>query len=513
MKHEWRLPDADEAALARLAQALALKIRDGDTLLLFGDLGAGKTTFARHLIRALLGDTGAEVPSPTFPILQSYDTPRLTLTHVDLYRIGDEDEAAELGLSDLTAHGAILVEWPERAPYLAGPDRLEIRLTQGSGETLRTLALSAFGSWIARLQRVEAILGFLAKNRPWRDATLSYLQGDASPRAYARLDAGPDHAILMDWPRQPDGPPIRDGLPYSRIAHLAEGVAAFCDVAELLLSKGYSAPRIFAEDREAGLLVIEDLGDRVFGLEIAAGTPMGEMWRDGVDVLVGMRELIGTSQFACRDGHTYTFPRYDARALGIEVELLLDWYWPMVLHTAAPQSERGEFLSLWAPLFTEVLAGPAMPVLRDYHSPNLIWLPERTPKKATVGLIDFQDAVLGHPAYDLVSLLQDARLDVAAALEQELLAHYIRATSAREPNFDADAFTSAYAILGAQRNMKILGIFARLNKRDGKPAYLKHIPRIWRYLERDLAHPKLAPMRRWMEANFPPALRTRVLEA
>jgi hypothetical protein len=513
MTHHWRLPDADEAELARLAQALSLKLRAGDAVLLVGELGAGKTTFARHLIRALLGQDEAEVPSPTFPILQSYDTPRLGLTHADLYRIGSESEAAELGLSDVLAHGALLIEWPEREPSLAGPDRLEIHFQQGRAENERTLTLKAFGSWTVRLQRIETILNFLARLDPWRTSRLSYLQGDASARAYARLDTGGDQAILMDWPRQPDGPPIRNGMPYSRIAHLAEGVAAFCDVAELLLSKGYSAPRILAEDREAGLLVIEDLGNRVFGVEIAAGAPMLPMWRDGVDVLVAMRELIGISQFSCRDGHSYAFPIYDAQALGIEVELLLDWYWPMASGSAAPEAARETFLALWAPLFAEVLAGPYMPALRDYHSPNLIWLPERNPKKAAVGLIDFQDAVLGHPAYDLVSLLQDARLDVPEDIETELLDHYIREAASREPGLDAEGFKSAYAILGAQRNMKILGIFARLNTRDGKPAYLKHIPRIWRYLERDLSHPKLASMRRWMETNFPPALRTRVLEA
>ena len=172
-----------------------------------------------------------------------------------------------------------------------------------------------------------------------------------------------------------------------------------------------------------------------------------------------------------------------------------------------------EFLALWAPLFDSVLAAPGGLVLRDYHSPNLLWLPSMPAGKTRVGIIDFQDAVIGHPAYDLVSLLQDARLDVPAEIETELFEYYVSAVAKREPGFDAQAFAAAYAVLGAQRNTKILGIFARLARRDGKPVYLRHIPRIWRYLEHDLAHPQLATLRSWYDRNFPASMRARVLDA
>jgi aminoglycoside/choline kinase family phosphotransferase len=167
-----------------------------------------------------------------------------------------------------------------------------------------------------------------------------------------------------------------------------------------------------------------------------------------------------------------------------------------------PDDARAEFLSQWGVVFDRLATLPSGWVLRDYHSPNLLWLRERE-GIARVGVIDFQDAMRGPPAYDLVSLLQDARVDVAPELEAAVFDHYCAAVTARQTGFDRDAIAFAYAALGAQRNTKILGIFARLAKRDGKPGYLRHVPRLWRYLERDLAHPDLAGLKRWYDRCFP----------
>jgi aminoglycoside/choline kinase family phosphotransferase len=176
---------------------------------------------------------------------------------------------------------------------------------------------------------------------------------------------------------------------------------------------------------------------------------------------------------------------------------------------ATPESARQAFLAAWQPVFDDLAALPRSLVLRDYHSPNLLVLEDRT-GAARVGIIDFQDALIAHPAYDLVSLLQDARLDVPEVIESELLAYYLD-QAAVAPGFDRASFERAYRALGAQRNTKILGIFARLAKRDGKPRYLAHIPRIWRYLERDLAHPALAELRAWYDQHVPADLRLRAI--
>jgi aminoglycoside/choline kinase family phosphotransferase len=166
---------------------------------------------------------------------------------------------------------------------------------------------------------------------------------------------------------------------------------------------------------------------------------------------------------------------------------------------------RAEFVAMWRDLLSKPAAAPKTWVLRDFHSPNLIWLDQR-PDIAKVGIIDFQDTVLGPPAYDLASLLQDARLDVPEPLELALLTRYIKARRASDDSFDPADFAEIYAIMSAQRNTKLLGIFARLNRRDGKPQYLRHLPRIWTYLTRSLAHPALSVIRAWYSANVPPPL-------
>ncbi|HPG88452.1 MAG TPA: phosphotransferase, partial [Hyphomicrobium sp.] len=257
-------------------------------------------------------------------------------------------------------------------------------------------------------------------------------------------------------------------------------------------------------------LLIEDLGDAVFGAEVHRGADQRALWSRGVDTLVALRRHRPSATLPLPDGTTHSLPALDADTLQIETELLLDWYWPAANDSAVPATARQDFLRLWHETFAEVLKAPKGWLLRDYHSPNLIALDDR-PAPRDVGIIDFQDALFGPEAYDLVSLLQDARLDVPAALEAELLDRYIAAVAAADKTFDADAFRFGYAALGAQRNTKILGIFARLAKRDGKRAYLAHIPRIWGYLARDLTHPQLSGLKAWYDEHLPANHRGRTL--
>lgn len=501
------IPTLDEPALCRLAELIAFTLRPGDCVALSGDLGAGKTTFARALITAMAAPDEIEVPSPTFSLVQTYATPRLALAHFDLYRLTSPDELDELGLDQILPAGAALIEWPERAaPRLHGT-RLSIAIAEPPGSPdSRTVTLTPEGTWIARLERLAVIRSFLV-NHGYATAPLRYLQGDASVRRYARLHPpGAATLVLMDWPRQPDGPPIRNSLPYSRIAHLAEGVRPFVAIASHLASRGLSAPVIYAHDLDAGLLVLEDFGDRVFGHEMRGATQQATLWRAGVDTLAALASSPPPASLPLPDGSSVMLPAYDAEALGIEVELLIDWYWPALHSTGVPSAEREQVMRLWHAIFDRLARLPKNLALRDYHSPNLLWLPDRAPPRK-VGLIDFQDAQIGAPAYDLVSLLQDARVDVPASLEAELLDHYCAQAPAFDPGFDETEFRWSYAALGAQRNSKILGIFARLAHRDGKPQYLSHIPRIWRYLARDLAHPELGALKAWYDRAFPEALR------
>lgn len=501
-----------EPDLLRLAEHVAFALSPGDVLALEGDLGAGKTTFARALIRALSADTLTEVPSPTFTLVQSYETARFDVAHFDLYRLTDPSELLELGLDLALKRGIAVIEWPSRAADLLPPERLTLTLSDGATPETRSVMIEGTGTCAKRMTRLADIHRFLHQHG-WAgsDTHLSYLQGDASPRRYARVvKISGARAILMDSPQQPDGAAIRDGLPYSRIAHLAEDVRPFVAVAHALSAAGFSAPEIFAHDLDHGLLLIEDLGDAVFGAEVLRGGDQQALWTRGVATLVALRRNRPNGPLPLPDGSARTLPALDQGTLQIETELLLDWYWPALRGTPVLPDARDSFLSIWNTVFTRVLESPKGWVLRDYHSPNLIALAGRPPPR-DVGIIDFQDALSGPEAYDLVSLLQDARLDVPAAIESALLERYIADVRGCEASFDADQFRFAYAALGAQRNTKILGIFARLAKRDGKRHYLAHIPRIWGYLARDLTHPGLSSLKAWYDEHLPAAIRGRAL--
>lgn len=515
------LPNLTEGAVRRLAHDVAFALKPGDVLTLEGDLGAGKTTFARALIEALAQTPGMEIPSPTFTLVQSYEAPRMEIAHFDLYRLGAPEELLELGLDLALSRGIALIEWPERAGDLLPADRFTLRLLETSvpdtctdavPET-RDVTLLATPALASRLQRLCGIRNFLdLEGWGTPSSAMSYLQGDASPRRYARLvKEDGTKAILMDSPRQPDGPPVRGGLPYSRIASLAEDVRPFVAIADALQTCNVSTPRILAQDLDAGLLLIEDLGDRVFGSEVARKADQSALWRRATEALVTLRANPPPSQMVLQDGTIHVLPPVTHDMLRIETELLLDWYWPAVRGVGCPDDVRQDFNDLWDRVFVRLDQEPKGWLLRDYHSPNLIALDDRAPPR-DVGIIDFQDALLGPHAYDLVSLLQDARLDVPQDIEADLLAHYIARVKSIDPTFDDQAFRFAYAALGAQRNTKILGIFARLAKRDGKRQYLAHIPRIWRYLTRDLDHVEMASLASWYDRHFPAEGRNRPLQ-
>jgi tRNA threonylcarbamoyl adenosine modification protein YjeE len=491
----------DEEATRRLMVDIAAVLQPGDLVTLSGDLGAGKTTFARALIRHLGGDETAEVPSPTFTLMQTYELPRFPVVHADLYRLAGPAELAELGLEDIAPAAVTLLEWPDRAAGLLRADRLDIALTlaPSHGPTFRHARITGHGALAPRAERVALMRAFLARTG-FAAAARQYVQGDASTRAYERLTLGGASYILMNSPKRPDGPPVRDGKPYSAIAHLAEDVTPFIAMAGALRARGLSAPEIFAADRAAGLLVIEDLGRE----PVVAGhppAPIAACYEVAVDLLAALHGQALPARLPVEPGEDYALPRYDMEALLIEVELLLDWYLPL-LKAKLGGARRDAYITLWHDALRPAIAMPATWVLRDYHSPNLLWLPQRA-GVARVGLLDFQDAVLGPPAYDVASLLQDARVDVLEKMELALLARYAGARRAADPGFDAPAFAQAYATLAAQRASKVLGIFARLDRRDGKPQYLRHLPRVWAYLRRSLAHPALAPLAAWYRANVP----------
>jgi tRNA threonylcarbamoyl adenosine modification protein YjeE len=491
----------NEQATERLVADIAASLEPGDLITLSGDLGAGKTTFARALIRHLAGDPLIAVPSPTFTIMQTYDLPRFPVVHADLYRLDGPGELAELGFDDLPEGAVVLLEWPDRASGFLPPDRLDVAFTLAPqlGPEHREVRITGYGAFAPRAERLAAIRRFLHSSG-YALAERERVQGDASTRSYERLRLDDRRAILMISPRRPDGPPVRDGKPYSAIVHLAEDVKPFVAMANALGQRGFSPPRIYEAEIDEGLLIIEDLGNECV-IEGEPPMPIDDRYAVAVDVLVALhgRELPDTLPVAPQVQHR--LPRYDMDALLMEAELLLDWYLPS-LGANVSEATRTVYVAMWREALQAVIETDLTWVLRDFHSPNLLWLPERE-GIARIGLLDFQDAVMGPAAYDLASLLQDARVDVPDALEVTLLGRYVQKRREADPDFDPAAFIRAYATLAAQRASKILGIFARLDRRDGKPQYLRHIPRVAAYLQRSLAHPSLATLHGWYSVHAP----------
>ena len=235
-----------------------------------------------------------------------------------------------------------------------------------------------------------------------------------------------------------------------------------------------------------------------------AGDDMREQLLEAASLLADMALRDWPSRPEAEPGTAHELKPYDEEAMLIEADLLPSWFYRHVHGKPAPQFLNDSFEQVWRKLLPLVATQKPQWVLRDFHSPNLIWIPERNGIKR-VGLIDTQDAVLGHPAYDLMSMAQDARVDVSPGMEKLVVDHYC-ALRHRQGSFDEAAFRAAYAVLGAQRNTKILGIFARLNMRDGKPAYLKHMPRVSRYLAHNVEHPQLKPLKDWFLTHMPEAL-------
>lgn len=327
-------------------------------------------------------------------------------------------------------------------------------------------------------EREERIAAFLAANG-WRREEARPLAGDASFRRYFRLEDGRRRAVLMDAP-----PSHEDVRPFARIARHLRWL-------------GLSAPRIFAEDAGAGLLLLEDFGDATFSRLLAAGAAEEPLYRLAVDVLIHLHRQPPVHALPP------WLPPYDERRLLEEACLLTEWYLPAVLGRPAEDAVRRDYVDAWRPALGRVHALPRTLVLRDFHVDNLIRLDGRRGVSAC-GLLDFQDAVAGPAAYDLMSLLEDARRNVPAPLRSAMLARY----RAAFPALDWPEFEAAFTILAAQRHAKVIGIFTRLSRRDGKSAYLVHIPRVWRLLEDALRHPALAALEGWFARHLPGRART-----
>ncbi len=327
--------------------------------------------------------------------------------------------------------------------------------------------------------RQKQIVDFLSLHG-FASAQIHPLAGDASFRRYLRIHKPGKTAMLMD------APPEKENIP------------SYLAVAEHLCACGYSAPVIIAHDVSLGLMLLEDLGDDLFTSVVKQHPDMErELYRAAIDVLTEWH----TKEPSMANPGLLALPVYDHHLLMQEVRLFADWYLPQVVGKEEAIALGAEYVSIWARILKRAALSTDHFVHRDYHADNLMWLPQRQGLRR-VGMLDFQDAVYGDTAYDLASLLEDARRDVPDVLVSEMLDRYLAATG--KPR---DRFLTAYHVLAAQRNSKIVGIFVRLAARDGKYQYLNFLPRVWNHLERDLEHPEMTELKRWLETHIPAGAR------
>lgn len=483
------IPLEGEKDTIRLGEDLALALKPGDCLALIGDLGAGKSTLARAFIRAMADEPDLEVPSPTFTIIQTYDA-RIPVAHLDLYRLSDVSELDELGIDEMLEDGICLIEWPDIATDILPPEQTVTLTLTHSGEG-RLASIEAPAKLKARLERVFAIRAFLAKNGRG-DAARRFLSGDASTRAYETVSTGGPDLILMDWRRPMRGAIVAEGKTYAEIAHLAQDARSFVAIGNYLRNSGFCAPEILAADTDQGILLLENLGRE--GVLAPDGTPIEDRYLQSVACLAALHQASRPDLLPVGDGSGYEVPPFDRQAMKIEVSLLAEWYLPHKRGKPLTDSEKSDYYALWDRLIDQLADCETGLVLRDFHSPNLIWQPKNSGIRQ-VGLIDFQDAMIGPTAYDVASIVQDARVTISPELQARLLSHYLE--NRRSTPFDEAAFLKAFAIMSAQRNCKLAGIWVRLLERDRKPGYMKHMPRTFRYLSAALSHPELAPLRDW----------------
>ena len=354
--------------------------------------------------------------------------------------------------------------------------------------------------------RKTEMMDFLARSG-WGAASIAPLPGDASTRYYSRLALGGRKAMLMDQPQHAEAPTApagaseeaRRALGYNAVARLAGAdCARFVAAAQWLRAHGLAAPDIYEADTTQGFVILEDLGDALFADVLADGGNEKELYEHAVEVL---------AKIHAQDAPSSLSPEkplfdYDLTALAAETDLLTEWFLPLALGRKAADEETAEHRRLWRAVFSGIGKARRVFVHRDYHAQNLLWLPQRH-GVTRVGLIDFQDAVAGSQAYDLISLIEDARRDVSPAMAEAATTHYLAALKRQGTPVDETEFRHAMAVMAAQRNAKIVGIFARLYKRDGRARYLAFLPRVWTYLERDLTHPALADLRAWYDRVIP----------
>ncbi|MDB4225408.1 MAG: tRNA (adenosine(37)-N6)-threonylcarbamoyltransferase complex ATPase subunit type 1 TsaE [Alphaproteobacteria bacterium] len=470
-----------------LAKEVSLILQKGDFISLIGELGSGKTTLTKYIVNSVC-EHNQEVTSPTFNLSQTYPTQRCPITHYDLYRIEDYADLEEIGFNEALEEGVVIIEWAEKFSDELPKDRLQIKI-EDNGRNKRIIHITGYGSWEKRLKRNIHLNSFIAQcnlevvDRNW-------MKGDASERSYQRIITNNNSYVVMNHNQRKNK---------QNPTKLAEGLEAFILINYHLENLGVKVPKIIKIDRKNSFLLLEDLGNIQYSQIDLSGNDTFDYYLPAVESLVLIQNFYPKKSLE-HDGMKHILNSYDNNIYLEEVKLLTNWYWPYKKSTLCKANAYNEYISIWLALISKISQSSSL-TLRDFHSPNLLWVDNEKGLRRC-GIIDFQDALIGHPLYDVISLTQDARIDINKELETQILNYYIELKYSESPKDLRADIMQDYYIIATQRCFKILGVFARLAMSNNSPEYLLHMPRIIGYIERNFENEILRDLKEWFERNF-----------
>tara|TARA_Y100000590_G_scaffold470226_1_gene662894 strand:- start:7136 stop:8611 length:1476 start_codon:yes stop_codon:yes gene_type:complete len=457
-----------------------------DVIILNGKIGSGKTTLARHIINRILQIDISEIVSPTFNLYQVYENNNQKIHHYDFYRIENDIDLHEIDLAESFDEGITIIEWADKYKNYLPDSYLEIEISEI--DEGRVYKLRGCGTFKDRINKHNSLVHFLSNYKKPINK-VEKIRGDASKRVYKRLYTQEDSLILMvyDKKEKKENP-----------SKLSTQIHDYVSICKYLREINVRAPKIYAVDYENQFLVQEDFGDLKYS-DIFIKEGFRKLYEPAIDTLINITKNKCPTNIKT-DEAIYKFEEYDKKTYLNEVNIFIDWYWPYVKGSICNAHVKSEFTEIWENLLDKLSEESSL-VLRDFHSPNLIFQPDGKGAEKC-GIIDFQDALIGHPLYDLVSLAQDARITIKLDQELFIIDYYMKDFNFKKYQLNKHEFINQYNILGAQRALKILGVFARLSMSYQKHEYLIHIPRILDYINRNMGNESLRSLSIWLKKNF-----------
>ena len=456
----------------------------GDLLALNGEIGSGKTTLTKHLINYLTATRIDEINSPTYNLCQTYSNEDLIISHYDFYRLDYLQEIEELDINDSIKNNFTIIEWANKFSSILPKDHIEIQIDNKSDK--REYKILFHGEYAKKIAGHKNRLSFLS-NSNLNIKKITNMRGDASKRKYFRVNDGKENFVLMDA--------SEDSIKKNTTS---KTITDFIIFRQYLEDIGLRVPKIYEFDIQKQLILEEDLGLTTYD-ELYSKLSFQDLINPAIESLLILVHS-NYKNINDLDGKAFEPQNFDEKVFINESKIFIDYYWPYVKNSICPEEEKYEFLSIIENIYSDLSTDKTL-VLRDYHSPNLHYLQnEKGHKKCA--LIDFQDALLGHPLYDLVSLAQDARFTISEDQERYIVDTFKDKFLFNDFQLSKSSFNEQYKILAIQRSLKILGIFARLSLLEGKNNYIIHMPRVLDYIRRSMDCSLLNNLTHWLKINF-----------